>query len=391
METRHALIVGAGIGGPVLALGLRRLGMRVTLVDRRGRAADAEGAFLGLAPNGMHALAALDAAGPVARLGFPCSAFHFRSGSGRSLGVIDRSRDVERFGWPLTMVRRGELHRVLLEQAEAAGAGVQLERTFRTLEQRPGKGVVAHFEQGPSIEADMLFGCDGLRSRVRAAAFPGAPPPAFSGLWDYGGFARIEGTPLRPGVNEMVFGKRAFFGAFLTPAGEVWWFHNGPEKLEGSPEAMIDGLCRLHADDPPWICEVLRATPEPLGPWGLYDLQGVRPWSNGRVCLLGDAAHAMSPSAGQGASLAMEDALALTLALRDNESPEAAFAAYERFRRDRVETIARVARRNGSGKAPGPIGRRIRDLVLPFFLRLGGRAQDRGYAWRFGWETRVSL
>lgn len=388
-DKEHALIVGAGIGGPALASGLCRLGYRVTLVERRGRSAEAEGAFLGVAPNGMNALEHLGAARAVLERGFPCSAFSFSSSTGKSLGAIDRSRDAERFGWPLVMIRRHGLHETLLDRARASGADIRMDQTLVALDEIDD-GVAARFADGTTIEADVVIGCDGLHSRARVASMPAPPAATFSGLWDYGGFAQVGSDPgLRPGVNEMVFGARAFFGAFVTPRGEVWWFHNGPEKLGPSSEEIVAGLLRLHADDPPWIADVLRATTRPLGPWPLHELRGLTQWSRGRVCLLGDAAHAMSPSAGQGASMAIEDALALTLAMRDNPDPESAFTAYERFRRPRVEAVARIARRNGSGKAPGPVGRRFRDLMLPIFLRLGSRAQDRGYAYRFDWTTRL--
>ena len=112
-------------------------------------------------------------------------------------------------------------------------------------------------------------------------------------------------------------------------------------------------------------------------------------WHSGRLCLIGDAAHATTPSAGQGASLALEDAMVLAQCVRDIDVPEHAFAAFERARRRRVEAIVKQSRRTGSAKAvSGPIGEWIRDRVLPLFLRLGTKAQERHYAYRVNWEQR---
>jgi 2-polyprenyl-6-methoxyphenol hydroxylase-like FAD-dependent oxidoreductase len=113
-------------------------------------------------------------------------------------------------------------------------------------------------------------------------------------------------------------------------------------------------------------------------------------WWSGRVCLLGDAAHAMSPSAGQGASLAIEDAQMLVQCLRDAPDPARAFALFERLRRPRVDAMFAAARRNGSGKAPSPAGAWIRDRLLPLFVPLAGRAQSRSYAYRLDWEQRLA-
>jgi FAD-dependent urate hydroxylase len=112
-------------------------------------------------------------------------------------------------------------------------------------------------------------------------------------------------------------------------------------------------------------------------------------WHAGRVCLLGDAAHAMSPSAGQGASLALEDALVLAQCLRDLDAPAKAFAAFEKARRPRVDSIFRAAQRNGNGKAVGgAFSEWMRDRLLPFFLRLGASSQSKMYAYRLEWSQR---
>lgn len=386
-NSQRALIIGAGVAGPVLALWLRRVGFEVELVERRDERAAAEGAFLGLAPNGMAVLTALGLGGEIARRGHAAMAFEFRSRTGAVIGRIDRSADAQRFGAPLTMLRRADLNAALLEAAREAGVQVHLSRGLSALSEG-ARGVEAAFDDGTSTRADFVVGCDGLRSTTRALALPGAPPPRALGLYDYGGFARDVELPAPPGVNLMVFGERAFFGAFRTPTGEVWWFHNGPR--EATHDAR-EGLLELHAGDPAWIGDVLRATPRVLGPWPLYELPSLPRYHRGRVCLIGDAAHAMPPSAGQGASLALEDAMVLAMCLRDLADPTAAFARFERLRRPRVEAIARVARRNTDPKAmQSRVALWLRDRLLPVFLRLGAAAQERGYAYRVRWDEHVT-
>jgi 2-polyprenyl-6-methoxyphenol hydroxylase-like FAD-dependent oxidoreductase len=106
---------------------------------------------------------------------------------------------------------------------------------------------------------------------------------------------------------------------------------------------------------------------------------------------MGDAAHAVGPHVGQGASLALEDAFVLAKCLRDLGEASRAFSTFERLRRDRVEPILKQSRRTGQQKAPtGWLGRRIRDAVLPIFLKSSARAANelRGYA--VDWEKRIA-
>ncbi|MFN7132122.1 MAG: FAD-dependent oxidoreductase, partial [Myxococcales bacterium] len=341
----------------------------------------------------MNALAALGLDALVAARGSPCTGFRFFNASGRRLGAIDRSHDAARFGHTLTMLRRGDLHQILLAAAVREGVDVRYGHRLESL-RTPGDGVEARFENGARIVGAVLFGCDGVRSRVRALALPEAPPPRATGLLDAGGFASIR-APLPLGSNEMVFGRRAFFGAYSPRESEVWWFHNGPELEDAhatsiDPEQLRARLLTLHRDDPPWIAEVIRATPHVLGPWRIHELDGMPAWSRGRVCLLGDAAHAMSPSAGQGAALALEDAVCVARCLQELETPAQAFARFEALRRPRARAIFAQARRNGSGKAVGgAFAERLRDLLLRIFLPLGARAQTRSYAHRENWNAPV--
>jgi FAD-dependent urate hydroxylase len=92
-------------------------------------------------------------------------------------------------------------------------------------------------------------------------------------------------------------------------------------------------------------------------------------WHRGRAVLVGDAAHATSPSSGQGASIAIESAIELARCLRDRPTIQQAFTVYEMSRRPRVERIIKQTARVNSDKAPGPVGRFIRDVTFPIAMR----------------------
>ena len=375
MNERDAVIVGAGLGGPVLAMWLQKVGIRAEVFEARESVALAEGAFLGVAPNGMNVLAELGLADQVRAIGHACTSFEFLNARGQRIGVIDRSEDEAAFGQSLTMVRRGELHALIAAEASRRGIELHYGAKLTALREAPNH-VTSTFSDGRELTSSFVVGCDGLRSTTRALVLPQAPEPTFTGMLDFGGFARVEGLPFPSGVNVMVFGTRAFFGAFTTPGGETWWFHNGPPDVP---------MLELHRDDPGWISQLIRATPQVLGPWRMHELQAMPRWSSGRVALLGDAAHAMSPSAGQGASLAFEDAMVLARCLRDEADVARAFTTFERTRRPRVDAIFKAAQRNSSGKMPTRVQGWFRDRLLPWFLKLGAKAQHEAYAFRVEW------
>lgn len=256
-------------------------------------------------------------------------------------------------------------------------------------------GVSAVFADGTTASADVLVGADGIRSRVRTLIDPGAPPARYVPLLNVGGYVPApEDSGLRPGQYEMVFGKRAFFGQAVAPDGTIWWFANPPRRTEPTPGELAamttdqwrSWLLELFADDRTQAAGIIAATPGELRGWATYDMPSVPHWHRGRMVLVGDAAHATSPSSGQGASMAIEDAVELGRCLRDHTEPAAAFAAYVGLRRERVEKVVAAGARSSNQKAAGPIGRRIRDLLMPIFLRRAAGTGPRSLAWLHRYE-----
>ena len=121
-------------------------------------------------------------------------------------------------------------------------------------------------------------------------------------------------------------------------------------------------------DDSPAV-EIIEATHTELKGWTTYDVPRVPNWHRGRMIVIGDAAHATAPSSGQGASLALEDAVLLARCLRDSASPEAAFGTFAGLRRDRVEKIVAEGNKWSNNKVAGPVARVVRDAMLPMVFK----------------------
>ncbi|MDJ0356615.1 FAD-dependent monooxygenase [Paenarthrobacter sp. PH39-S1] len=380
---RSALIIGGGIAGPAAAIALRQAGFDATVCEAYPAGADEVGSWLTLQANGIDALAAIGAHSLVASIGFATRTMRFVNGNGRVLGTISNGNPLPD-GTPSQMVPRAALYRALRDEAEARGAHVHYNARLIDARLAPGGGVQATFADGEVRSADVLIGADGIRSVVRRIIDPAAPEARYVPVLNLGD--KIPDFPLsllgRPTDEfQMIFGKRCFFGITATPDGGAVWFANPPEPQEPpagqlqrvSSAAWRSRLARLFEDDNGPVADVARraiqSAPEPLLAWPTYDLPTVPKWHRGAIAIIGDAAHATAPSAGQGAALALEDAVVIAQCLRDSPDAETAFTAFEEIRRDRVEKTATHGNRGSTSKAVGPFGRIIRDAILPIIFR----------------------
>jgi 2-polyprenyl-6-methoxyphenol hydroxylase-like FAD-dependent oxidoreductase len=195
---------------------------------------------------------------------------------------------------------------------EAVRRGVRIEHGKRLVEidERAGEKVVARFADDTFAEGDLVIGADGVHSATRSLIDASAPTPRYAGLGNTGGFARTDAIAVQPGKYEMIWGKRCFFGYTVSPDGEIWWFANPPSRREISGDelrALTTEKVRqrlidlLRVDDSP-AAHIVGATTHELRLTNQYDLPEVPIWHNRSVVIIGDGAHAVSPSSGQGCS-----------------------------------------------------------------------------------------
>jgi FAD-dependent urate hydroxylase len=375
-RAKKALIVGGGVAGPVAAMALQRAGIDPVVYEAYTGGADDAGAFLTFASNGLDALRAIDAHNLVVDKGFPTPRMEIQSGTGKHLGVVPNGGMLSD-GTVSQTLRRADLYRTLRDEALRRGARVEYGKRLVDAGITPDGGVVARFEDGSEDEGDLLIGADGIHSRTRRIIDPAAPGARYIPVLNIGGYASDVRVPADPGTFRMIFGKRAFFGYAVHPSGEVWWFANPPRSDEPSKtelaaistEQWRKMLTDLFTGDDTPAVEIVSATPGELSGWATYDLPSVPTWRRGPMIIIGDAAHATAPSSGQGASMAIEDAVVLARCLRDLPDTRGAFAAYERLRRRRVERIVAHGARTSNSKAAGPVGRVLRDLMMPAILK----------------------
>jgi len=390
-----ALIIGGGIAGPATAIALQKSGIDSVVFEAQPAGAVGAGVFLTLASNGVDALRVLGADAPALAAGFSTPRITLRGGTGKRLGD-------SRTGHPLPdgttsqTIKRADLYGVLHD--EAVARGIRVEHGKSLVDARDtGDGVRAVFADGSEAAGDLMIGCDGVHSTVRRLIDSAAPAPAYAGLLSTGGYVRGVPVGTEPGGYEMIFGKRAFFGYATAPDGEVWWFANVPcrdEPARGELSAVGSEewqrrLLELYAGDAGPAVALVRDTPEPLAVSPVHLIPHLPVWHTGRMIVVGDAAHAPSPTSGQGASLSIEDAVVLAKCLRDLPSAPEAFARFEAARRPRVERIIRWAARINNSKAAGPVTRVLRDAMLPPILKLtaNGKALRQTYGYHIDWDA----
>jgi 2-polyprenyl-6-methoxyphenol hydroxylase-like FAD-dependent oxidoreductase len=393
----RVLIAGGGIAGSVAAMALQKAGIDATIFESHPRTDNDVGSYFTISPNGLDALDAVGVLDLVKRDGLPTRRNVLWDANGGRLGNPGLGAPLPDGTVALTL-KRSRLTRVLLDEAIRRGIPVEFGRRLVGAAVDGTTSVTARFDHGSRATGDLLVGADGIHSVVRRLIDPSAPEGRFVGLTNFGGITRAACVDGGREAWHMVFGRRAFFGYIAAPNGDIVWFVNWPrdpiepaERATTSDATWKERLIELFADDEGPAIDLIRAGELELAADNTYDLGHVPVWHGGPIVIIGDAAHAPSPTSGQGASMAAEDGVILAKALRDLPSIPAALAAYEEQRRARVEKIVAFGARGSSAKVPGRIGRITRDLFLRVIFRFF--VTERSMAWQFGhrveWDRRL--
>jgi 2-polyprenyl-6-methoxyphenol hydroxylase-like FAD-dependent oxidoreductase len=393
-KKRKALIIGSGIAGPAVALFLKRAGIESEIFEARQAA---EGYSLSLSCNGVAVLKMLSLDGQAFAEGSSVSEWSMWNGRGKYLGGGSFTAG----GIKSVFIKRAPLGIILASEAERQGIAIHTGKKLQDIDETSTGGVVASFQDGTTACGDFLIGADGVHSRARQFVDPTARP-VYSGLINTGGYSQGVSLPQTPEMTHFIFGRRAFFGYHMSPTGYIYWFVNYPHIDEPTRETLLgktdeerrSRLLALFKDDQPFISDIIRFAETTFPDFLTYTLPTQpKSWHKGPVVLLGDAVHAISPSSGQGASMALEDAVVLAKCLRDIPDLEQAFEVYGQLRRERTVKMFELGERGDSGKyITSPLQQWFRDVTTPVFLKLfaNPKASDWIYSYRVDWDTPIS-
>jgi FAD-dependent urate hydroxylase len=390
-----ALIIGAGVTGPVAALALRKAGIEAEIFEAYEQPADDVGGWLMIAPNGVAALGLLGLDADLRTIGRPNRRMVMTDGRGKRFGAFDEL-DADN---PSQLVLRPDLYRLLAERATAAGVKIHGGKRLVDAVETAG-GVTARFADGSTAEGDVLLGADGVHSTVRTLIDPDAPGPRYTGLLGFAGY--LPGNDFGLDRDEFYFaqGRRGFLGYALTAEGDTGWFTNVPssEPITGAQARAIGAdewlrrMRELYGDDYPAHDMLARATPDGMVVvGGMHIMPSAPRWHSGRMVLVGDAAHVPSNSTGQGASMSIESAIELARCLRDLPVPRA-FEAYERLRRARVEKVAEYGEKVNQDKVNGRVSQVVTGILAPIAMKLFMKP-EKMFGWlhryRIDWDAKV--
>ena len=358
-SNKKIILIGGGIGGTATALALHREGFYPVVYERVKELKEV-GAGIALWANATHVLKKLDLLEQAKEVGIITTNYQFNSQNGKELVNIP----VNSFELPTIGIHRADLHELLWRRLPKKQfvLGETFER-FSLSENR----VCAHFASGLMVEGDALIGADGLRSKVRSKLF-GEQPPIYRNFTTWRGLTNHVPDTYRPGYIKEFLGRGKGFGFMMLGKNRMYWYA-AASATENQPDAPIGRKKELENMFQDWfdsIAELIAATDETdIIKTDLYDRVPALPWSKQNITLLGDAAHLTLPTLGQGACMALEDALVITNCLVESSTPAAAFQNYESQRFSRTKSIVEQSLRSGRmGQLAHPITVKLRETLM---------------------------
>lgn len=339
-----AIIIGGGIGGLATAVALRRADIEVEVFERAARIEEV-GAGVGLWGNAMKALRKLGLYEAVRQRGAEIGG-EARTWRGKRLFSHSADELRQRFGEANLALHRAELQAALFSALPAET--VRLGAEFVDLAQEDS-GVTARFTDGQRVRGDFLVGADGLHSATRRHLL-GEESPRYAGLTAWRGVADGAHGFVSEGMGLNLWGRGSEFGLINIGGDRAYWYatanapESSPARTTGYKNEVLERFRGWYEP----ARRAVEATQETkILRTDIYDREPAKLWGAGRVTLLGDAAHPMTPHLGQGACQAIEDAVTLADVLRGPSPVSEALCAYEQRRRGRTASIVRRSRRMG--------------------------------------------
>ena len=386
-NTRRIAIVGAGLGGLAAAIALRRQGFEAQVYEQAPELAEF-GAGINISPNSVKFFQAVGLADKLHAISSEPVGLSWRDWSSDEISYSLQFGDFEkRYGAKYYVVHRSDLHRLLSEAVPQAS--IQLGKRCTLVEPRNGS-VGLSFADGTSAEADVVVGCDGIRSAVRACLF-GGEGPRYAGTMCWRALAPSDAPAegLSRSLCEPMVRRGRVRRQLLRSARPVHQFRGvrqqpGWTEQSWSVPSSVDEMLAAFPDAGEKLRRMMAAATS-CSKWGQFTGEHAPHWTKDRVTLLGDSAHAMLATFGQGANMAFEDAYVLAQWLNASaDDPEAALAGYEAARKPRATRVQQLSRTEVHFKKLHSDWDRLRREFI--FVTRHGSTTSGIYRWIFGYD-----
>jgi 2-polyprenyl-6-methoxyphenol hydroxylase-like FAD-dependent oxidoreductase len=362
-------IIGAGIGGLTCALALRKFGIEAQVFEAAPELA-AVGAGIWMAPNAMQVFDRLGLAEEVLGAGLAMNKVMVLDDRLETIAIADQASVRKRFGFGITAIHRASLQQVLIRNL--GSANIHLGKKLASLDQNE-EPVRALFENGTETTADILIGADGIHSQTRRSIL-GERPLRYSGQVCWRAAVPFELPDRFEYSTCEALGNRIRLGFAHIAPSLVYWFavkSSPPIGIHDAEKAKAQLVQDFAHFAEPVPSLIKAAAPADLIFTNLHDLPPRLPWSKGKVCLIGDAAHPMTPNMGQGGAQAVEDgySLATHLAKHGESNCQVAFRSFELQRFKKVKSVVNTSYYTGAFMhSPWPAVRNFALRITPASL-----------------------
>lgn len=400
-KNNKVIIIGGGIAGFVLALSLDKIGIKSEIFESRKIPKDDVGLFHYLSSNAMNVYKVLGLYDKLKDLGHVCNGIVHYNDKGNKLAAIDESNSFQDYGANSIMIKREFLTQTLREEVISKQIPVNFGKKLVGIQNIGTSNLTALFEDGTDAKGDLLVGCDGIYSKTRQIILPDAPEPYYTKVVISGGYSKLKITDKVTNHIHSNYTKKAFLAYFVLPdSDEVWWWNGVSYPKQESREEISklsnkewqESMIEMYDQDVPVVKNLVKSEDLEFIKYPISDMPPLKTWHKKNVCLIGDAIHATSPTNGQGAAMASEDALMLAKCLRDIDDTEHAFEKFQQLRKKRTEKIVKLGRTAGEGYLyTNPVKKWFRNTMIvvmlnsPFFKGM----KDFMFGYNVDWDKKI--
>ncbi|WP_103072178.1 FAD-dependent monooxygenase [Aquimarina sediminis] len=358
-------ILGGGIGGLTTALCLEKLNIPFKLYEQ-AKEIKAIGSGIWLSPNALQVINWIDndLLKEIVMQGNALDRITVADHKLNTISDSDQGFVREKFGFTTVAIHRGILQKILFNFASKKN--IYLDKKSISFEKEEANSYTITFEDGSLIKTNSVIGADGIHSKIRKHVFPDSKL-RYTGQTCWRGVSSYVLPQNLHATGLTLWGQKLQFGISKIAEDKVYWFavKKSNPNLKDDKNNLKIKLEKMFSGFDPMVNGIINDTPsDQIIRTDLYDLELLNAWNTEHICLIGDAAHSMTPDLGQGGAQAIEDAFYLANILQKQKDTQKAFQMFFETRKKKVQKLVKQSRITSKIAITNPVGEKIRNFVL---------------------------